>query len=383
MDHLEMVEEWIENLSGYTMDEAEAVSFENISSLLDSVYACLDRCHQGRQAGPLIHYLQTMFAAMDKINRRREVAHQSMQPTVNDFLLCGIALLRGRSDWKALENRLQKLESHLDRLAFALRSLQARLQPAVVANLETAFSCAREAIQQLKSRPEGDFLRDGLALVSESCKVLDYLVDWKHQDEKSFQQSHQRFFIPPVGAELEALLEELDITESDKWPFLLEHARSQLALQLRMEWRCLRQRLLFEPARREEIWQEVEDGLNELELSLDFNLDEDEFIDRLENCLEDLSDLFLRIRQQALPLDHLLGTPAGDVLERIFAALGGTFPRILLLELDTPPVVRVSLRDYLADGCWDHLFRAGFELVRAVPQPDPNGFSRLAELEAV
>lgn len=383
MDHLEMVEEWVENLSGYTMDEAESVAFENISSLLDSVYACLEQCGPEQQLKPLLQHLHTMFAAMDKINRRREVAHQSMQPAVNDFLLCGIALLRGRADWNALDNRTHKLQSHLDRLANALESLKPRLQPVVIANLETAFSCAREGIQQVQARPQEEKLRDGLALISESCKVLQHFIDWKHQDDASFQQSHQRFFIPMVGAELQALLEELDATESESWPALLDHARQQLLPQLRLEWCSLRQRLMLESAQREQIWHDVEWCLAQLESSLELDLEEDEFVDRLETSLEELSEQFLRTRQQLFPHDHLHGTPAGEVLERIFAALGGTMPRILLLEQQVSPVVQASLNDYLADGCWEHLFQAGYDLVREFPQPDLSVTCMVAELEAV
>lgn len=383
MDHLEMVEEWVENLSGYTMDEAESVAFENISSLLDSVYACLEQSGPEQQLKPLLQHLHTMFAAMDKINRRREVSHQSMQPTVNDFLLCGIALLRGRSNWNALDNRIHKLQSHLDRVANALESLKSGLQSAVVADLETALTCAREGIQQIQAHPQSEQLRDGLALISESCKVLQHFIDWKHQDDSRFQQSHQRFFIPLVGAELQALLEELDATESERWPALLEHARLELLPRLRLEWNNLRQRLMFDSAQREQIWHEIECGLTELETSLDLDLAEDLFVDRLESSLETLSEHFLRTRQQVLPHDHLHGTPAGEVLERIFAALGGTMPRILLLDQQVSPVVQASLNDYLADSCREHLFQAGYDLVRESRQPDLSVTCMIAELEAV
>ena len=72
--HLDMVSEWLTNMSDYTIDDLETGHFANVRSLLESTRSSAEEVTWGEQLPLLRRDLYPMFAMMDRVNKRREVA---------------------------------------------------------------------------------------------------------------------------------------------------------------------------------------------------------------------------------------------------------------------------------------------------------------------
>lgn len=373
LTHLELVGEWVTNLSGYTMDDAEIDEFANVSALLESLRSTAEEVTWGEQLPLLLRDLYPMLAFMDRINKRREVAHHSPQPAVNDFLLCGVAFLKGRARWPALENRLDKLEHYTDNLESALAGVKARLKPEVVESLQKGLALMREGMDGLDPEKSESQNQDSLALISEGAKIMQFLIDWQRADDERFAAQHQRFLIPAAGPVLESFLEHLDGLGRTRWGPALETIRQQTIPQFQSEWWAIRRRIFMHPDQRESVWNDVEAAVDELQACLDDladpSVDEDEAIDACEDAVVSLSQQFQALQGHTRPYAHLYGSEPGILLEGIFGALGGTVPARRLAELPANGAVAQFIRRYAADGNNDHLFRAGYALLTEYPPP--------------
>ncbi|MBN9414927.1 hypothetical protein ABS71_09570 [bacterium SCN 62-11] len=371
--HLELVSEWLANLSDYTIDDLERDHFAHVRTLLEAVRTTAEEVAWGEQLPPLRRDLYEMFSMMDRINKRREVATYSPQPAVNDLILCGVAYLQKRAPWDALERRLDKLENSLDYLEAGLESVQHRLKPEVSQGVLAATEAMRDALDALTPDQTDDLVKSALGTLSESAQITQLAIDWKRQDEERFRNAHSRFLIPAAGPALESFLEYVDGVDRQAWKAALEPLLQESLPAMRSEWMAIRRRLFMDPEQREALWGEMEAAMEDLNAAvqdlLNPQLSEDEALNGFEDAAEHLSSQFQQLRSLTLPYAHLFGSEPGQLLEGIFGALGGTVPVVRLRELEAPTQVSSLIEQYAADGDWDHLFRAGFSLLSAYPAP--------------
>ena len=336
LTHLEMVGEWIENLSGDTMDDPEVDQFANISALLESLRVTAEEVSWGEQLPLLVRDLYPMFAMMDRINKRREIAHHSTQAAVNDALLCGVAFLKKRAEWPALENRLDKLDAYLQGMELTLLGLKSRLQPEVVASLQSGIEAMRDGMDGLDPDRSEAENQKGLATLKEGSEILQLLIDWKVQDDEKFRREHQRFFLPGAGPAVESFLEALDGTSREQWGPALQALGQDTLPRLRSDWLALRRRLFVNPDEREAMWDEIEAALVGLEECLeelgDPGRSEDEALLGFEEAAEQLQGVILegqRWPPEQLEKPH----PATQIGERhqtikSGVCIGGNAPEI-------------------------------------------------------
>jgi hypothetical protein len=373
--HLDLVSEWLANLSDYTIDDLEADHFTYVRNTLETVRSSAEEVGWGEQLPLLRRDLYPMFEMMDRINKRREVATYSSQPAVNDLILCGVAYLQKRAGWEAVERRLDKLENYLNHLEDGLESVQHRLKPEVVDGVRSAVEAMRDALDALTPDQSEELVKSALGTLSESAQITQLLIDWKRQDEERFRQDHGRFLVPAAGPALEAFLEYVDGVERAAWSAAVQPLVQESLPAMRSEWLAIRRRLFMEPEQREALWGEVEAAMEDLQASvrdlLDPSVGEDEALNGFEGAAEHLSQQFQQLRGLTLPYAHLFGSQPGQLLEAILGALGGTVPVVRLRELESPPQVKELLGQFAADGEPDHLFRAGFALLSHYPPPPP------------
>lgn len=375
LSHLDMVAEWLTNLSDYTIDDLEAGHFANVQALLEAARSTAEEVHWGEQLPLLRRDLYPMFSMMDRVNRRREVATYSSQPAVNDLVLCGAAYLHKRAAWDALERRLDKLDNYLNNLEVGLQSIAHRLKPEVSQGVATAIDAMRDAVDALSTGQPDDRVKSALGTLSESAQIAQMLIDWKRGDDERFRAAHTRFLVPSAGPALESFLEYVDGTDRSRWSAAVQPLIDESLPLMRSEWFAIRRRLFSDPDQREAIWTEVEAGMEELVAAVEDLINpgvgEEEALNGFEAAAEHLSDQFKHLSSVTLPYSHLYGSEAGDLLEGIFGALGGSVPVIRLKELPASAAVSRYIEEYAADGDWDHLFRAGFTLLTEYPPPPP------------
>jgi len=365
--HLDMVGEWHTNLSDYTIDDLEAGLFANIATLLESTRTTAEEVIWGQQLPLLRRDLYPMFNMMDRINKRREIAHYSPQPAINDFLLCGVAYLEKRAPWEALEGRLDKLENYINNLQSGLDSVAHRLKPEVVEAVTSAIEAMRDVLDAMLPDKDDDHVKSALGTLSESAKIAQLLLDWKRQDEDRFRADHHRFFIPAAGPSLESFLEYVDGVERSSWKAAVQPLLDDTLPQMQAEWLAIRRRLFMDPDQREAAWAEIEAAMEDLASSvadlLNPAVTEDDALNGFEQAAEHLSNQFVNLTMITLPYGHLYDSEPGQLLEGIFGALGGSVPVVRLLELPASGGVAELIARYAKDGDWDHLFRAGFLLL--------------------
>ncbi len=373
--HLDMVDEWLANLSDYSIDDREVDLFSNVRSLLESIRSTAEEVNWSEQLPLLRRDLYPMFATMDRVNKRREVATYSPQLAINDFILCGAAYLQKRAQWPALERRLDKLENYINNLESGLEELEHRIKPEVTEGVRLALEGMRDVLDALTPGQTDDHFKSALGSLSESAQIVQMLIDWKRQDQERFRNDHQRFLVPAAGPALESFLEFVDANPRAAWQPVVEGLQNQYLTAMRSEWLAIRKRLFIEPDQREAVWAEVEAAMEDLTAAvhelLDPKISEEDALNGFEEAAEHLSNQFLTLRSLTLPYAHLYGSEPGQLLEGIFGALGGTVPVIRLQELSFPDGISVHIRAYAADGDWDHLFRAGFSLLKQFPAPPP------------
>ncbi|MBX3171444.1 MAG: hypothetical protein KF760_28810 [Candidatus Eremiobacteraeota bacterium] len=373
--HLDMISEWITNLSDYTIDDTEAGQFANVRALLESTRSSAEEVAWGEQLPLLRRDLYPMFSMMDHVNKRREVATYSSQPAVNDFILCGAAYLQKRAPWEAVERRLDKLENYLNHLEAGLESVVHRLKPEVSEGAGTAIDAMRDAIDALTAGQSDDLVKSALGTLSESAQIIQLLIDWKRQDEERFRADHSRFLVPAAGPALESFLEYVDGVERGAWKAAVEPLVQETLPLMRSEWTAIRRRLFMDPDQREAMWAEMDAAMDNLEGAvedlLNTGIGEEDALNGFEEAAEHLSAQFHQLSALTLPYSHLYGSEPGELLEGIFGALGGSVPVVRLKEIKAPGPVSLFIEQYAVDGDWDHLFRAGFTLLTHYPPPPP------------
>lgn len=380
--HLDLVGEWITNLSDYTIDDLEAGLFANVATLLESTRTTAEEVIWGQQLPLLRRDLYPMFSLMDRINKRREVAHYSPQPAINDFLLCGVAYLEKRATWEALESRLDKLENYINNLQSGLDSAAHRLKPEVVEAMGSAINAMRDVLDAMLPDQPDEHVKRALGTLSESAKIAQMLLDWKRQDDDRFRTDHQRFFIPAAGPWLESFLEYVDGVERSGWKAAVQPLLDDILPRMQSEWLAIRRRLFMDPEQREAAWTEIEAAMEDLAASvadlLNPAVSEDDALNGFEQATEHLSNQFVNLTMITLPYGHLYDSEPGQLLEGIFGALGGSVPVVRLLELPASGAVAELITLYAKDGDWDHLFRAGFALLSEhLPPPPTAGAAEL------
>lgn len=373
--HLDMVSEWIANLSDYTIDDTEVGQFANVRALLESARSTAEEVIWGEQLPLLRRDLFLMFSIMDHINKRREIATYSSQPAVNDFILCGAAYLQKRAPWEAVERRLDKLENYLNHLESGLESVTHRLKPEVTEGVGTALDGMKDALDALSADKPEDLIRSALGTLSESAQIVQLLIDWKRHDDERFRAAHSRFLVPVAGPALESFLEYVDGVERGAWKTAVAPLIEETLPAMRSEWLAIRRRLFMDPEQREVMWNELEAAMDDLDSAVEDLLNaktsEEDALNGFEEAAEHLSNQFHQLSALTLPYSHLYGSEPGELLEGIFGALGGTVPVVRLRELDAPAAVSRCIEQYALDGDWDHLFRAGFTLLTQYPPPPP------------
>lgn len=373
--HLDMVSEWLANLSDYTIDDLEADLFGNVRALLESTRSTAEEVNWGEQLPLLRRDVYPMFATMDRVNKRREVATYSPQLAINDFILCGAAYLQKRAEWSALERRLDKLENYVNNLESALEEVEHRIKPEVAEGVRVALDGMRDVLDALTPGQTDDYVKSALGSLSESAQIVQMLIDWKRHDQERFRNAHQRFLVPAAGPALESFLEFVDANPRTAWKPVVEGLQYQYLTAMQSEWLAIRKRLFMEPDQREAIWAEIEAAMEDLAAAvqelLDPKISEEHALNGYEEAAEHLSNQFLNLRALTMPYAHLYGSEPGQLLEGIFGALGGSVPVVRLQELPAPDGVAAHISAYAADGDWDHLFRAGFTLLMQFPAPPP------------
>ncbi|MFN8607228.1 MAG: hypothetical protein U0931_06835 [Vulcanimicrobiota bacterium] len=373
--HLDMVGEWLANLSDYTIDDLEVDLFANVRAMLESVRSTAEEVNWGEQLPLLRRDLYPMFATMDRINKRREISTYSAQLAVNDFILCGVAYLQKRAPWSALEPRLDKLEHYVNNLESGLEELEHRIKPEIAEGVRVALDAMRDVLDALTPGQSDEHVKSALGSLAESAQIVQMLLDWKRQDGERFRQAHTRFLVPAAGPALESFLEFVDARPRSDWGPAVEGLLSEFLPAMHYEWLAIRRRLFSEPDQREAVWAEIENAMDDLVAAtrdlLDERTSEEDALNQFEEAAEQLSGQFKNLRELTMAYAHLYGSEPGQLLEGIFGALGGTVPVVRLLELPAPDQVARDLQAYAADGDWDHLFRAGFALLSLYPAPPP------------
>lgn len=381
---LDQFEDWLAFESGYSLDEQESGLFENMALLLADLRQSMTEPDKQKQLDRLVPRLYELVGAMETVNARRQTPRYSAQPAVNDFLMCGAALLQQRASAAALHNRLQRLEAYVGVLRQAFRFNKGRLKPEVSEALETGMEHLRRAlaavpglVQDQRHEP----LQDSFATIAEGAELLQHLIDWQRIDSLRFEEAHRRFAIPAAGAALEVTLEQGRELPREQWARGVRNVQEQLLPQLQAAWEQMQLRLFVEPAARPALLADVDHAVETLETAveelLNTELTAEAAIDGFEAALEHASAVFQSLHEHALTHQHLRGSQAGDYMEAILGALHHTVPFLAFPELfhsSPPPAEWQPVVDAILafgdDLDPEHLYMAGYTLLRLHPAPD-------------
>lgn len=380
---LEQFQDWLDFESGYTLDDDESGQFENMRLLLTEIQrVSTEGGSKQRQLDELVPKLYALVELMEKVNARRGQPRYSSQPAVNDFLLCGAALLQGRAEPQAVQQRLERLQAYYGVLRHAFKANRARLKGEVAEAMERGLNHLKAALDAIPGAlpAGGDELQDNLAAIAEGAEIMQHLIDWQRQDQFRFAEQHRRFQIPLAGPALQATLEQGSELPRDQWPRGVRNLQEAVLPQLFRFWSEYQLRLFASASVRAELVAGVQQSLEQLEDSvaglLDEEIEAEDAVAGLEDALEQLSGSFEACRQHGLAHQHLRDTQAGEYMEAILGALNGTVPFLAFPELfhsSPPPLEWKGLVDsmlaYGEDLDPAHLFEAGYLLLMLNPAP--------------
>lgn len=388
LEGLNQMERWLEFEQGYTIDDAEALLFENLATLLSEARVSTQLPDKQAQLDRLVPTVFQATQLMDQVHQRRGAPHYSAQPAVNDFLICGAALLQGRASPLALQQRWERLSAYTSVLRQAFRGARSRLRPEVVEALEHGFNYLRQGLGEVESAWTGsgtpESLQDALAMVKDGADIMQHLIDWQRQDQQRLAEQQVGYRIPEIGPALGLAVEQARELPREQWTRGIRHIREELIPRFQDSWVLIQQRVFVNPMVRDSLLAQVEEDLEGFQLALDDMLDPQvergAALGAVESSLEQLSATIEECQRETLPHHHLAGTQAGQYIEALLGALQGTLPFVAFPELfhsspppeEWKPIVDLMLA-YGDDLDPAHLYRAGYLLLQRFPlQPQPD-----------
>lgn len=382
LEGLNQMQHWLDFEQGYTLDDDEVRLFENLGALLCEARAATQQADKQGQLDRLVPVVFQATQLMDQVNQRRAAPHYSAQPAVNDFLICGAALLQGRSSPQALQQRWERLSAYTSVLRQAFRGARTRLRPEVVEALEHGFNYLRQGQTQVEAAWSGtstpEAIQDALAMVKDGADIMQHLIDWQRQDQQRLAERQVGYRIPEIGPALSLAVDQARELPREQWIRGIRHIREELIPRFQDSWALIQQRVFVNPMVRDSLLAQVDEDVEGFQLALDDMLDPEveraAALQAVESSLEQLSATIAECQRETLPHHHLAGTQAGQYVEALLGALQGTLPFVAFPELfhtspppeEWKPIVDLMLAygDDLDPG---HLYRAGYLLLQHFP----------------
>ncbi|MEW6279151.1 MAG: hypothetical protein AB1758_11035 [Candidatus Eremiobacterota bacterium] len=365
-DDLEAFEEerqaalrWHAFHSAYSLDDEDLSDLENVALCWREVVAALE---EPTPAGVLEKLLTPLYQAihrMDQVNRRRENAHFSALPAVNDLIMAGAACIQGRGQLSGVLDRVAVAEEYYRNCRHLYLSRKSRLKPEVQPEFERALQLLREGIESVARAARAEdltALHDALARVKDSSDLFREFLEWDRRDQERFRARHTRFHIPLVGPELELALGSGRSLPRAQWERGVRHLTETVLPRLFAFWSLVRASLVVPSSRRAQLLEAVEDALEGLDGAVSTLSDPErpagELADSFEAACVALSAAFAELESNAVRGDRLGGTLGGVYWEAGHGALAGSVPLVALQELlrQKPPLwpeVEAGFRDYL------------------------------------
>lgn len=369
---------WLDFYSGYTLDEPEANKLGNLRYLWDDVERAVNAPSPTLDA--VASPLYKAVHAMDQIRRQRERAGFSQHLALNDLLLAGAALVKGRGTESAVAERLPTVEQWLDNVAAMLAGSAPRLQPQVTTAVQTGIDTMRRALGEMR---DAATLAAGIARAHAADEIVSQFLDWERRDHERLAEQRSKYDIPIVGPELELGLEGARRVERRLWRRPVQDALDLFFPRLERWWAEQRPIVLMPAETRPALLQEVDMALFELRTAiaglLDASVGADTVLARYEAAIGRASEAFGAVREARFDPAPFEGTTNGVYFDAIQGVLNVTVPDMALLALmhehplpDSHLDVRDAMLGYLEQGDTDLLLSACAMLmahVRSAPSP--------------
>lgn len=342
----ESARQWIEFHGAYTLHEDEARAFDNVLYLWEQVDAGLEET----DPKPLLeHLVPTLYEAvrcMDAINVERGRPHFSVQPALNDFIMAGTAVVIGRAQPRAVEDRIPVLEHYLVNLRSLYKGSAARIKAEVRDDLERGFQALEaglETVRMAVGLEDSESLRVGLVRLQQGAGLVQHFLDWDRDDNARMAERFVRFHIPLVGPSFEHCLDAARATRRTYWRPAVNHVRGALMPRLMRWWQQVRPSVLLSADVRDERLSAVDQGLAALQNGIGTLLDErllpEEALERVERALTALSDAFDALERDAIRREGLRGTAGETWCELISGLLAETVPDLAVARVVTQAAV--------------------------------------------
>lgn len=323
---------WVHFHGGFTLHDREAAVLANIACLWDQIDLALDASGLPQILEGLVPALYQAVQAMDEVLAERQRPHFSLQPVVNDFVMAGLAIVLGRGEWRAIEERLPVVERYLANLTSLYEGASPRLLAEVAEELQHGLCAMREGLVAAGASVElqdVQKLREGVLRLQAGSVLLQHFLDWERRDDERLAETCHRFQIP-LGPTFEHCLTTARRISRAHWGRALGRIEAVLIPRLEAFWAHARERVLLPAELRQARIDAVHTALGRLREAVkalpDPNIRRSEALDIVEEALTSLSAAFEDVRHDAFKRDALRGTEADTWYELIGGVLSGTVP---------------------------------------------------------